>query len=32
MQYFKSDSLNAPHIKSPAFPPGFDFNVNYREA
>jgi hypothetical protein len=28
MQYFKRDTLNAPNAKSPALPPGFDFNVN----
>jgi len=29
-QYFKSDTLNAPNTKSPALPPGFDFNVKGR--
>jgi hypothetical protein len=28
MQYFKRDTLNAPNAKSPALPPGFDFNDN----
>jgi hypothetical protein len=30
MQYFKSDTLNVPNAKSPASPPGFDFNVKHR--
>jgi hypothetical protein len=28
LQYFKNDTLNAPNAKSPALPPGFDFNVD----
>jgi hypothetical protein len=30
LQYFKSDTSNVPHAKSPALPPGFDFNVKCR--
>jgi hypothetical protein len=30
MQYFKSDTSSVPNAKSPALPPGFDFNVKYR--
>jgi hypothetical protein len=32
MQYFKSDTSNEPNVKSPALPPGFDFNVNAAKA
>jgi hypothetical protein len=30
MQYFKSDTSSVPNAKSPALPPGFDFNVKCR--
>jgi hypothetical protein len=32
MQYFKTETSSAPKAKSPALPPGFDFNVNAAKA
>jgi hypothetical protein len=32
MQYFKSDTSKELNAKSPALPPGFDFNVNAAKA
>jgi hypothetical protein len=32
MQHFKSGTLSALNAKSPAFPPGFDFNVSSAKA
>jgi hypothetical protein len=32
MQYFKNEAPSVPKAKSPALPPGFDFNGNAAEA